>query len=182
VADRTFTACGTDEYVPPELLEGKGRTAAADWWGLGVLVHEMITGRTPFEGNTSEIFAQISQYQKGGDRTNEQLRLSLNSVSEACGDLVSGLLLGDEKGRLGSGPEGFLGIQMHEWFATISWGALLRRELDPPYIPPPFDPSAVEVEVDKQVMQKRKFDTQKLDAVFKTFGPMVKIDLSQFED
>ena len=36
-------------------------------------------------------------------------------------------------------PEGFLGIQMHAWFAGFSWGKLLRRELTPPYIPPPFD-------------------------------------------
>jgi len=171
VEDRTFTACGTDEYVPPELLEGRGRTAAADWWGLGVLLHEMITGRTPFEGNTNEIFAQITKYNKGGDETNEKLRLSLSSVSENCGDLVSGLLVGSEQGRLGSGPEGFLGIQMHPWFKDFSWTKLLRRELPPPYIPPPFDPSKAAVEPDMAVMQKRPFDQAKFKPIFASFGP-----------
>lgn len=175
VEDRTFTACGTDEYVPPELLEGKGRTAAADWWGLGVLLHEMITGRTPFEGNTTEIFAQITKYHKGGDDTNEKLRLSLSAVSEECGDLVSGLLIGDESGRLGSGPEGFLGIQMHAWFKSLKWGALLHREMAAPYIPPPFDASKMEVPADEQVMRKRNFDKAKIEPLFASFGPTVSM-------
>jgi len=161
--------------VPPELLEGKGRTAAADWWGLGVLLHEMITGRTPFEGNTSEIFAQITKYHKGGDDTNEKLRLSLSNVSEDCGDLVSGLLIGDESGRLGSGPEGFLGIQMHAWFKSLLWGKLLHRQMNPPYIPPPFDASKLAVDPDPQVMKKRSYDKAKIDPLFVAFGPPVRM-------
>ena len=60
-------------------------------------------GAATWQGNTSEIFAQITKYHRGGDDTNEKLRLSLNSVSHDCGDLVSGLLIGDEGGRLGRG-------------------------------------------------------------------------------
>jgi len=137
----------------------------------------MITGRTPFEGNTSEIFAQITKYHRGGDDTNEKLRLSLNSVSESCGDLVSGLLIGDESGRLGSGPEGFLGIQMHPWFQGLSWGTLLRREMESPYIPPDFDPAAAQVELDEQVMKKRQYDKVKIDPLFASFGPIRKMGL-----
>ena len=51
---RTFTDCGTDEYAAPELLRGAGRGQAADWWALGILLHEMFMGHPPFEGYTSE--------------------------------------------------------------------------------------------------------------------------------
>ena len=51
---RTFTKCGTDEYAPPEVVSGRGRTCAADWWALGILLHEMLTGRPPFEGSSAE--------------------------------------------------------------------------------------------------------------------------------
>jgi serine/threonine protein kinase len=177
VADRTFTACGTDEYVPPELLEGKGRTAAADWWGLGVLLHEMVTGRPPFAGrNTSEIFDKISTYQKGGDHSNEQLRLDLGTaITPSCAELISGFLVGDEKGRIGSGPEGFLRIQTHAWFSPINWGALVKREVAPPYVPPPFDPSTMDVEIDKKVIERRNFNREALDPILRTFGPYVKL-------
>ena len=51
---RTFTKCGTDEYAPPEVVSGRGRSCAADWWALGILLHEMLTGRPPFEGSSAE--------------------------------------------------------------------------------------------------------------------------------
>jgi serine/threonine protein kinase len=53
-ATRTFTKCGTDEYAPPEVVSGRGRSCAADWWALGILLHEMLTGRPPFEGSSAE--------------------------------------------------------------------------------------------------------------------------------
>ena len=64
-SSRTFTKCGTDEYAPPEVVSGRGRTAAADWWALGILLHEMLTGRPPFEGSSAEdVFQAISEFSK----------------------------------------------------------------------------------------------------------------------
>ena len=59
-SDRTYTQCGTEEYVPPEMLKGRGRTRASDWWAVGVFVFELLTGHPPFEGDKpSDIFDQV---------------------------------------------------------------------------------------------------------------------------
>ena len=80
---RTFTKCGTDEYAPPEVVSGKGRSTAADWWGLGVLLHEMLTGRPPFEGRSAQdIFALIEQYTRGGHEAAERLQRQVELIHE----------------------------------------------------------------------------------------------------
>ena len=60
---RTHTKCGTEEYVPPEMLMGRGRTKASDWWGIGVFVFELLTGHPPFQGEQpSDIFDKIAAF------------------------------------------------------------------------------------------------------------------------
>ena len=82
---RTFTKCGTDEYAPPEVVSGKGRSTAADWWGLGVLLHEMLTGRPPFEGRSAQdIFALIEQYTRGGHEAAERLQRQVELMTLDC--------------------------------------------------------------------------------------------------
>jgi hypothetical protein len=60
---RTYSTLGTVTYTPPELVGGRGRTKAADWWGCGVLLHEMLTGEAPFVGDTpGEVLRKVQLY------------------------------------------------------------------------------------------------------------------------
>uniref|UniRef100_A0A7S0E308 Protein kinase domain-containing protein n=1 Tax=Phaeocystis antarctica TaxID=33657 RepID=A0A7S0E308_9EUKA len=182
--NRTYTQCGTEEYVPPEMLKGRGRTRASDWWAVGVFVFELLTGHPPFEGDKpSDIFDQISDYASAGDKANQRLAdlLVQNKVGAAipithnCAAFVTSLLRAEEHRRLGCAAEGFLGIQQHPWFDGFDWAALIKKDMQPPHTPQPARQPFAEEELEPQVLKLLPYDKSVHDREFNKFGPHIQM-------
>ncbi|CAM0904082.1 unnamed protein product [Alopecurus aequalis] len=112
---------GTEDYVAPEIIAGSGHDFIVDWWGLGVVLYEMLYGRTPFRGqNRKETFYRVLT--KPPELVGEKTPLR---------DLIARLLEKDPAKRIGA-----RGIKAHPFFRGVDWDRILRVAR-PPYIPDP---------------------------------------------
>ncbi|MFH4974398.1 hypothetical protein AB6A40_001107 [Gnathostoma spinigerum] len=176
--DVTSTFCGTPNYIAPEILRGEDYGFSVDWWALGVLMYEMMAGRSPFDlvgmagdadQNSEDYLFQII--------LEKQIRIP-RSLSVKAATILKGFLNKEPSKRLGCKEdidEALEDMKMHTFFRnSIDWELLENRQ-----VPPPYNPS---VENDR--------DLQHFDTTFTEEAPTLtpdephvieRIDQSEFE-
>lgn len=128
--ERSFTLCGTPEYLAPELVLNKGHGKAVDHWALGCLLYELIAGRTPFQHNDqNKIFEKIIQGRA-------QIKFHPKFDPDAK-DLVLKLLEPNPALRIGSLAGGMQDVLNHPFFANakFDWAALAKKTMKAPFVP-----------------------------------------------
>ncbi|KAM5364738.1 hypothetical protein ACJZ2D_011389 [Fusarium nematophilum] len=128
VPDKTWTLCGTPDYLAPEVVSNKGYNKSVDWWSLGILIYEMLCGYTPFwdSGSPMKIYENIL---KGKVKYPAY-------VNADAQNLLERLITADLTKRLGNLYGGPGDVKNHPWFSEVTWDRLARKDIDAPYTPP----------------------------------------------
>ncbi|KAI9345005.1 kinase-like domain-containing protein [Obelidium mucronatum] len=134
VTGTTKSFCGTPDYIAREIVMNRPYNKMVDWWSFGVLIFELVSGKTPFQSESPDgIYDNI-----------EHCKITWNGLIKGnCKDIVGRLLEKDPEKRLGANGDG-AEIRAHPWFKTIKWSKAEVRQMQPPFLPACETPDVIE--------------------------------------
>jgi len=129
----TYSFAGTPDYIAPEVVRRAGHNRAVDWWALGVVLFDVVTGRPPFARDPRSV-AELAGL----------LAADVPDVphfSEGLASFLRGLL--DPRPALRLGAGGSMPVRRHVWFEGFDWAQLEQRHMPAPSVPEVADPGDV---------------------------------------